>query len=149
MKKDKLEKEKQTKDKITPEQLEKEKQLQEKKEQEGISEEKDKELFYVVEDMPSFQGKSPEACREYLQEHRQYPEKAKAAGIQGIVYVQFIVGAKGQVKDARVTRGVDPLLDKAALDAVNAMPAWEPGRQHGKPVAVIFEVPVEFKAGEN
>jgi TonB family protein len=139
-----LEKEKQLQEKITQEQLEKEKQLQEMKKEEGRGE--GGELFYVVEDMPKFQGGSHETCQEYIQEHLKYPEKARQAGIQGMVLVQFVVSAKGQVRDAEVKRGVDPLLDKAALDAVNSMPAWEPGLQRGKPVAVIFTVPVVFKA---
>jgi protein TonB len=80
-----------------------------------------------------------------VQEHLEYPQEAKAKGLQGIVHVFFVVDARGKVTNARVKRGVDPLLDKAALKAVNSMPDWTPGRQRNKPVAVQFEIPVEFK----
>ena len=146
MKKEQLEKEKEMKDEVSEEQPEKEKKLRaDMKEEDNPG--KDKELFYFVEDMPKFQGRSPEACLDFIQEHLKYPAGARQKGLEGKVIVRFAVGANGEVKDARVKRGVDPLLDSAALDAVNAMPAWEPGKQRGKPVKVIFEVPVIFRAG--
>jgi len=104
----------------------------------------DKELFYIVEDMPKFQGNSHNACLKYIQEKLEYPQEAKDKGIQGIVQVEFVVNSKGQVRDAKIVRSVDPLLDKAALQAVHAMPDWEPGKQRSKPVAVLFVVPVKF-----
>jgi TonB family protein len=104
-----------------------------------------KEVFYIVEDMPKFQGNDHNTCLKYVQEHLEYPQEAKARGLQGIVHVLFVVDARGKVTNARVKRGVDPLLDKAALKAVNSMPDWTPGRQRNKPVAVQFEIPVEFK----
>jgi len=105
----------------------------------------DETVFIIVEDMPKFQGQNFNACKAYVQEHVEYPAKAKDEGIQGKVLVEFVVDAKGKVADARVVKGVDPLLDKAALVAVYSMPAWEPGTQRGKTVAVQFTIPVEFK----
>lgn len=106
------------------------------------------EVFFVVEDMPKFQGKSHLASRKYVQEILEYPAEAKEKGIEGIVHVQFLVNSKGQVCDCIVVRGVDPALDNAALKAVWSMPAWEPGIQRGKPVAVQFVIPVKFSLGE-
>jgi TonB family protein len=140
-KKEYLEQEKRTQEKITREQMEKEKAL-------GSGESTDGgEVFYVVEDMPKFQGQRPDACKKYVQENLEYPQEAKEKGINGIVKVEFLVNAKGQVKDAKVVRGVDPLLDKAALKAVYSMPDWEPGKQGGKNVSVLFVIPVEFRLG--
>ncbi len=104
-----------------------------------------KDVFIMVEILPTFRGQNFNACKAYVQEHLEYPAKAKDAGIQGKVLVEFVVNAKGKVADARVVKGVDPMLDKAALAAVYSMPDWEPGKQHGKPVSVQFTIPVEFK----
>jgi TonB family protein len=105
-----------------------------------------KEVFYIVEDMPKFQGKNPhQTCIRYVQEHLEYPEEAREKGLEGTVQVFFVVDTKGRVTKARVKKSVHPLLDKAALKAVNDMPDWTPGKQRGKPVAVQFEIPVEFK----
>ena len=105
-----------------------------------------KQVFLIVEDMPKFQGKSPHnTCIKWVKEHLEYPQEARDKGLEGTVYVVFVVDAKGKVVDAKVKKTVDPLLDKAALKTVNAMPDWTPGSQRGKPVAVRFEIPVEFK----
>ena len=105
-----------------------------------------KEVFYIVEDMPKFQGKNPhQTCIRYVQEHLEYPEEAREQGLEGTVHVFFVVDAKGRVTQASVKKSVHPLLDKAAIKAVNGMPDWTPGKQRGKPVAVQFEIPVEFK----
>lgn len=103
------------------------------------------EVFFIVEDMPKFQGKSFNACRPWVQEHLEYPPEAKEKGLKGVVYVSFIVNAKGKVSGAHVTRGVDPLLDKAALKTVYTMPDWTPGKQRGKAVQVQFIIPVTFE----
>ncbi len=118
------------------------------KDQEINTLEASKEIFFVVEDMPKFQGKSFESAQPYLQEHAVYPPSAKEKKIQGKVYVEFQVGSKGEIKNSKVVRSVDPALDKAALNAVNAMPAWKPGIQRGKPVTVQFTVPVVFDLGD-
>jgi TonB family protein len=103
------------------------------------------EVFYIVEDMPKFQGEPFNACIKYVQEHLEYPQEAKEKGLEGTVDVFFVIDTKGKVTKARVKKGVDPMLDKAALKAVNAMPDWTPGKQRGKSVAVEFEIPVKFK----
>jgi protein TonB len=104
----------------------------------------DQEIFYIVEDLPKFQGKSHHACRAWIQDHLEYPREARAQKIRGKVYVQFIVNAKGKVIQPEVKKGVDPSLDRAALKAVQSMPDWTPGFQRGKPVAVMFLIPVQF-----
>lgn len=112
---------------------------------EEITSEKDKELFQVVEEMPSFQGKGGEGFREYLAKNIVYPEEAKKNSITGKVYVQFTVNTKGEVVDVKVVRSVSPGLDKEAVRVVESSPLWEPGKQKGKPVDVQFTFPIEFK----
>ncbi len=60
------------------------------------------------------------------------------------MYVTFVVSADGSVKNAKVVRGVDPVLDQEALRVVNAMPRWAPGKQRGQAVNVAYTVPISF-----
>jgi TonB family protein len=106
------------------------------------------DTYFLVEEMPVFQGRTPEAFREYLQENLVYPQEAKEKNIAGKVYIQMTVNSKGEVTDVKVVRGVHPLLDKEAVRVVVSSPLWEPGKQNGKAVAVAFTFPVEFKLPE-
>ena len=110
-------------------------------EEEEVAEE---EVFFIVEDMPSFQGKGQEGFRSWIAKNLRYPEIAAENGISGKVYVQFAVNSKGQVVDAVVVRGVDPALDKEASRVVMASPNWAPGKQRGKAVKVQFTFPINF-----
>ncbi len=103
------------------------------------------ELFFIVEEMPKFQGHHFDSATVYVHEHLVFPEEAKAKGLEGKVNVQFIVDAKGKVKDAVVIRSSNEIFNKAALKAVYLMPDWMPGKQRGKSVTVQFVMPVEFK----
>ncbi len=110
-------------------------------EEEEVAEE---EVFFIVEDMPSFQGKGQEGFRSWIAKNLRYPEIAAENGISGKVYVQFAVNSKGEVVDAVVVRGVDPALDKEASRVVMASPKWAPGKQRGKAVKVQFTFPINF-----
>jgi TonB family protein len=101
------------------------------------------EIFFIVDDMPEFPGGEME-LRKYMANNISYPEEALKKGIQGKVYVTFVVDAKGQVANAKIARGVDPSLDREALRVVNSLPAWIPGKQKGKPVNVSYTVPINF-----
>ena len=104
----------------------------------------EEEVFFIVEDMPSFQGKGQEGFREWIAQNLRYPEIAAENGISGKVYIQFAVNSKGEVVDAVIVRGVDPALDKEAVRVVMSAPRWEPGKQRGKPVKVQFTFPINF-----
>ena len=108
----------------------------------------EREIFYVVEDMPEFNGGGDPAIefRRFIAQNLQYPERAAANGIEGRVIVQFAVNSSGKVVDATVVRSVDPDLDKEALRVINSSPEWEPGRQKGKAVDVLFTFPINFVA---
>ena len=93
--------------------------------------------------MPEFPG-GEEALRKYIAQSVKYPVIAQENGIQGRVYVSFVVNTKGKVTDVKIARGVDPNLDKEAIRVVNAMPAWKPGKQRGKAVKVSYTVPINF-----
>ncbi|MCK3686063.1 M56 family metallopeptidase [Maribellus sp. YY47] len=101
------------------------------------------QVFLIVEDMPVFPG-GENGLRKYIANSVKYPVLAQENGIQGKVYVTFVVGKDGFVKNARIARGVDPVLDKEALRVVNTLPQWKPGIQRGEPVNVSYTVPINF-----
>lgn len=103
----------------------------------------DTQVFFIVEDMPEFPG-GELALRKYIASSIKYPVIAQENGIQGKVYVTFVVNTDGSITDARIARGVDPSLDKEALRVVNGLPKWKPGKQRGKPVRVSYTVPINF-----
>jgi periplasmic protein TonB len=111
--------------------------------QEVQEEEAEPEPFVVVEEMPMFPGGEAELLK-YIGLHTIYPEVAKENNIQGRVIIRFCVTAKGGVSQVSVLKGVDPELDKEAIRVVNALPAFKPGKQGGKPVPVWYMVPITF-----
>jgi len=105
------------------------------------------EVFTIVEEMPSFPGGQEELFK-YLAGHVRYPAQAIEAGIQGVVYVTFVVGKDGAIGEAKVLRGIGGGCDEEALRVVKAMPPWEPGRQRGKAVLVRYNIPIRFTLDE-
>ncbi len=104
---------------------------------------KEKEVFVVVEEMPSFPG-GIEALKAFVASTLKYPTIALENRIQGQVTVGFTVAEDGSVTDAKIKSGVDPSLDQEAVRIVNSMPKWKPGTQRGKPVSVFYELPIKF-----
>jgi len=107
-----------------------------------------KEIYTMVEEMPTFQGKNGEGFQEYILKNIVYPEEAKKNKMTGKVYVQFTVNTKGEVVDVKVIRGVSPMLDKEAVRVTESSPLWTPGKQQGKPVNVQFTFPIVFSLDE-
>lgn len=106
--------------------------------------EEETKIFEVVEQMPKFPG-GDAALIQYLASHTNYPTVAAENGVQGKVYVGFVVERDGSVSDVKILRSVDPSLDKEAMRVVRSMPKWTPGKQNGSAVRVKFQVPVNFK----
>ncbi len=100
-------------------------------------------VFFIVEEMPDFPG-GQLALRKFIAQAIKYPVIAQENGIQGKVFVNFVVEKDGSVTKATIARGVDPSLDKEALRVVNSLPKWKPGKQGGKPVRVSYTVPINF-----
>ena len=105
----------------------------------------DKKIFRVVEEMPQFKGGDAKLM-EFLMMNMKYPESAIKAKQQGRAVVGFVVGKDGTVSDVYIKRstGYD-VLDNEAMRVVKSMPAWEPGKQKGKPVDVKYFVPITFR----
>ena len=100
--------------------------------------------YTVVEQMPEYPG-GEQKMAEFLEKNIVYPQIAKESGIQGTVYISFVVTKEGKVKGAKVMRGIGGGCDQEALRVVKSMPDWKPGKQAGKAVPVQFNLPVKFK----
>lgn len=98
--------------------------------------------YDYVTDKPKYPGGEIELL-EFINHTRVYPCDAYNRGIHGRVVCQFVVNADGVVSNVEVVRGVEASLDKEACRVLKLMPAWEPGRHHGKavPVRVVRSVP--------
>jgi len=103
----------------------------------------DEQIFFIVEEMPEYPGGEME-LRKFIANSVKYPTDAQDKGIQGKVYVTFVVSKDGSIADAKIARGVNPSLDAEALRVVNALPKWMPGKQKGKAVNVSYTVPINF-----
>lgn len=105
----------------------------------------DKKTFTVVEEMPEFKG-GVSAMMEFLSMNMKYPQAAVKAKLQGRAVVGFVVRKDGTVSDVHITKSAGyAVLDEEAMRVVKAMPAWEPGKQKGKPVNVKYNVPITFR----
>jgi TonB family protein len=103
----------------------------------------DEQIFFMVENMPEYPG-GEMALRKFISENISYPKIAREKGVEGRVYVSFVVDKQGDVANAKIVRGVDPSLDQEALRVVNSLPAWIPGKQRGEAVNVQYTVPIHF-----
>lgn len=112
-----------------------------------ISEADEMGICDVVKDDPEFVG-GIDSLYRYLAENIHYPEQAKEEGIQGRVYVRFVIEADGSVADVEVLRGIGGGCDEEALRVVKAMPKWKPGTVDGKPVRMQYNLPIVFRLTE-
>ena len=104
----------------------------------------DNKVYETVEQMPEYPGGVVEMTK-FLQRNIQYPANAAKNEVEGRVILQFVVEKNGQIGEVKVVRSVDPELDAEAMRVVKSMPNFIPGRQDGKPVAVLYTIPISFK----
>ncbi len=101
-------------------------------------------IFTVVEEPPRFSG-GESARQHYFGNNLRYPEEARREGIQGTVFVSFVVEKDGSISNVKVLRGIGGGCDEEAVRVAEMMPRWEPGHQRGEPVRVQFSMPVRFR----
>lgn len=101
-------------------------------------------VFISVQQMPSFPG-GDVARIKYLAKNLRYPGQAAEDGIQGTVYVSFIVKTDGSITNVKLLRRIGGGCDEEAIRVVSKMPQWKPGSQNGKKVDVLYHMPVHFK----
>ena len=105
----------------------------------------DSKVFVAVEVMPKFKG-GESAMMEFLTMNMKYPQAAVKAKLQGRAIVGFIVRKDGTISDVHITKSAGyAVLDEEAMRVVKSMPAWEPGKQKGKPINVKYFVPITFR----
>ena len=100
--------------------------------------------FYIVEDMPKFNGGDKSEFWKYAMKKIRYPEIAAENGVQGTVHMQFTVSKTGDVVNVIVVKGVHPDLDDEAIRVIKNSPKWEAGKQRGRAVPVIISLPMKF-----
>jgi protein TonB len=121
-----------------------------------IQEEEVIETVTIAERMPIFgdcihntetdkRSCSDQSLLNYIYNYLRYPPFARQNGIEGVVIVEFVVHADGKVDDVKILRGVGGGCDEAVLNVMKSLPAWAPGKQNGRPVNVIFRMPVKFQ----
>ncbi len=101
-------------------------------------------VFQIVQQMPKFPG-GGNALMDYVGSNITYPQEAQDKGIQGRVFVSFVVEKDGSIGEVKLLRGIGGGCDEEAMRMVKNMPKWKPGMHDGKPVRVSYQLPVFFK----
>lgn len=104
----------------------------------------EQEIFQIVEEMPSYPG-GEKALLEYVAKNIKYPQIARETGIQGRVFVGFVVEPDGSVSNVKILRGIGGGCDEEAMRVIKSLAKWKPGKQRGKAVRVSYQIPVVFK----
>ena len=117
-----------------------------------IEEEEFSEPFISVEQMPMLGDCKDEECTQveimkFIARNFKYPEIAKANGVEGRVILEFVVEKNGKVGRVKILKGLDKHVDKAAIEVVEKLPVFSPGKQIGKAVPVKYTVPIKCTLG--
>lgn len=107
-------------------------------------EEETDEVHLIVEEEPSFPG-GERAFYQYVGQNLKYPKLAVRQGIDGKVFVQFVVNKDGSLTDVQVIKGIGGGCDEEALRVLKSSPRWNPGKQRGQPVRVRMVLPITFR----
>ncbi len=100
-------------------------------------------IYTLVDPMPGFPG-GDDARIKFLVSNLKYPEKARKEGIEGRVFISFVIEKDGSISTIKLLRGIGHGCDKEAMRVVSIMPQWEPGKIEGNPVRVQFNMPFHF-----
>jgi periplasmic protein TonB len=100
-------------------------------------------VYQQVEVMPEYPGGETALMNDLIGAIK-YPEEASKKGIQGKVYVSFVIDEQGKVTNATIARGVEASLDKESLRVVNGLKDWKPGKEKGKAVKVAYTIPINY-----
>ena len=101
-------------------------------------------VYDIVDVMPVYPDGEHELM-EYIADNVEYPKEAIERGIEGRVFVKFIVEPDGSISNVKIIRGIGYGCDEEAIRVIESMPAWKPGRKNGKVVRVSMAAPVSFK----
>jgi protein TonB len=102
------------------------------------------ETFIIAEEMPAYPGGESER-QKFLTDNIQYPLQAAEIGLQGTIYLEFVVDSKGNITNVRILRGIGSGCDEEAVRVIKMMPQWHPGKQNGKTVRVLYHMAIGFQ----
>ena len=97
-----------------------------------------------VDEMPKFSG-GELGLRKFIASNTRYPNSAREQGIEGKVFIRFVISHSGEVINPQVVKSVDRLLDIEAIRVIKMLPNWIPGKKNGKPAYVWYTVPINFQ----
>ncbi len=132
----------------------------------NLFEQQNDKIYKVVDEMPRFPGCeeieanthvrktcADEKLLQYLYENLKYPKIAMDNGVEGRVYIQFVVDKDGSIENAKIVRDIGAGCGQAALEVVNRMndmpDRWTPGKEDGQVVKVLYTLPVTFKIAKD
>lgn len=104
------------------------------------------QIFLVVEETATPKG-GMAAFYKFVADKMKYPAQARRMGIEGKVFVEFVINRDGSITDVKAIKGIGAGCDEEAVRVVQSAPAWNPGKQRGKPVRQRYVVPIIFKLG--
>jgi len=104
------------------------------------------QIFLVVEETATPKG-GMSAFYKYVSDKMKYPAQARRMGIEGKVFVEFVINRDGSITDVKAIKGIGAGCDEEAVRVVQSAPPWNPGKQRGKPVRQRYVVPIIFKLG--
>lgn len=99
------------------------------------------QIFSVVEETAEPKGGMP-AFYKYVGDKMKYPAQARRMGVEGRVFVEFVVNRDGSIVDVKSIKGIGAGCDEEAVRVVQSAPAWKPGKQRGKPVRVFYLIEI-------
>jgi periplasmic protein TonB len=105
---------------------------------------KEDEPIIFAEDQPKF-GKGMEDFYKYVSKNIEYPKQARRVGVEGKVFVQFVVDKDGSLSEVKVIKGIGAGCDEEAIRVLKESPKWTPGKQRGRAVRVRMSLPIFFK----
>jgi len=104
------------------------------------------EIFTIVEDPAEPIGGYP-AFYKYVQDKMKYPAQARRMGVEGKVFVEFVINRDGSISDVRTVKGIGAGCDEEAVRVVEGAPKWKAPKQRGKPVKQRMVLPITFRLG--
>ena len=113
-----------------------------------VEEEKEdpNQIFLVVEETAAPIGGMP-AFYEFVSKKLKYPAQARRMGVEGKVFVEFVIERDGSITDVKAIKGIGAGCDEEAVRVLQTAPKWKPGKQRGKPVRQRMVLPIAFKLG--
>ncbi|MDW3651499.1 MAG: TonB family protein [Bacteroidia bacterium] len=104
-------------------------------------------VLFNADIMPEFPG-GKNGLKRYFRKNYTYPQAARESGIEGTVFIRFVVKEDGSISDIAVLKGLGFGCDDEAIRLVRKMPKWIPGEHDGKRVSVYKTMPIGFKLFE-